>query len=197
MNTPPHFRSLESAIRLLFGEETKIEKTSPISGGDINEAYSLTLTGGRRIFMKTNAKENLSFFTAEAAGLAAIAGTKTIGTPRILGVGTDEDRGGCAFLLLEFISGKTRGVNYWEDFARQLAAMHRASTAGMVPDGKYGFDGDNYIGRRRQVNTGYDGWIVFFGIAVWSRSFGMPPDILTTGIGRRYADFSRGWMKFL
>lgn len=162
MNTPPHFPSLESAIQSLFGEGTKIEKTSPISGGDINEAYSLTLTDGRRIFMKSNTKENLSLFTAEAAGLTAIARTKAIGTPRILGVGTDEDRGGYAFLLLEFISGKTRGANYWENFARQLAAMHRASTAGMVSDGKYGFDGDNYIGRHRQVNTGHDRWIDFF-----------------------------------
>lgn len=162
MNTPPHFRSLKSAIQSLFGEETKIEKTSPISGGDINEAQSLTLTDGRRIFMKSNTKENLSLFTAESAGLAAIARTKAIGMPRILGVGTDEDRGGYAFLLLELISGKTRGINYWEDFARQLAAMHRASTAGMVSDGKYGFDGDNYIGRRRQVNTGHDSWLNFF-----------------------------------
>lgn len=162
MNTPPHFRSLESAIQSLFGKGTKIEKTGPISGGDINEAYSLTLTGGRRIFMKSNTKENLSLFTAESVGLAAIARTRAFGTPRILGVGTDEDRDGYAFLLLEFISGKTRGINYWADFARQLAAMHRAPTAGMVPDGKYGFDGDNYIGKRRQVNSGHDGWIDFF-----------------------------------
>lgn len=40
--------------------------------------------------------------------------------------------------------------------------MHQASTAGMVSNGKYGFDCDNYIGRRRQVNTGYDSWIGFF-----------------------------------
>lgn len=135
MNTPPHFPSLESAIHSLFGEGTKIEKTSPISGGDINEAYSLTLTDGRRIFMKSNTKENLSLFTAESAGLAAIAQTKAIGTPRILGVGTDEDRGGYAFLLLEFISGKTRGINYWEDFARQLAQFFSGVPSGAAVSG--------------------------------------------------------------
>ena len=160
--TTLHFTSLESAIHSLFGEGTRIERTSPMSGGDINEAYELTLTGGRRIFVKSNAKENLSFFIAEAAGLTAIARTKAIGTPRILGVGTDRERGGCSFLLLEFISGQNRSRNYWEDFAGQLAAMHRVPTAGMVPDGKYGFDSDNYIGRRRQVNTGHDSWISFF-----------------------------------
>lgn len=161
MNTI-HFTSLESAIHSLFGEGTGIEKASLMSGGDINEAYELTLTGGRHIFMKSNAKENLSFFIAEAAGLTAIARTKAIGTPRILGVGTDRERGGCSFLLLEFISGQNRSRNYWEDFAGQLAAMHRAPTAGLVPDGKYGFDCDNYIGRRRQINKGYDSWVSFF-----------------------------------
>lgn len=162
MTTPRQFTSLESAVCSLFGEGTKIEGTSRISGGDINEAYGLTLTGGRRIFMKTNTKENLSFFTAEAVGLSAIAETGAIGTPRILGFGTDEKRGGFSFLLLEFISGKSRTRNYWEDFARQLAAMHRASTAGLVSDGKYGFDSDNYIGRRRQGNRGQDSWVSFF-----------------------------------
>ena len=56
--TTLHFTSLESAIHSLFGEGTRIERTSPMSGGDINEAYELTLTGGRRIFVKSNAKES-------------------------------------------------------------------------------------------------------------------------------------------
>ena len=162
MNTPQYFTSLTSAICSLFGEGIKIESTSRISGGDINEAYRLTLTGGKSVFMKTNTKENLSFFTAEAVGLTAISQTKTINTPRILGVGTDEDRGGYSFLLLEFISAKSRSASYWEDFAGQLANMHRASTSGLVSNGKYGFHCDNYIGRRRQINTEYESWTEFF-----------------------------------
>lgn len=156
------FTSLTGAICSLFGEGTKIEKASRISGGDINEAYGLVLTGGRRIFMKSNTKENTSFFTAEAAGLRAIARTNAIGTPQILGLGTDEDGGGYSFLLLEFISGKSHCADYWEDFARQLSDMHRASTNGLIASGKYGLEGDNYIGRRRQINAGYDNWTDFF-----------------------------------
>ncbi|MDE6846495.1 MAG: fructosamine kinase family protein [Lachnospiraceae bacterium] len=160
--TPQHYTSLESAICSLFGEGTEVERTSRIAGGDINEAYGLTLTDGRCIFMKSNAKENLSFFTAEAVGLTAIARTKAIGTPHILGVGTDEEGAGYSFLLLEFISGKNRNRNYWEELARQLSDMHRASTAGLTSNGKYGFDCDNYIGMRRQINRGHDRWINFF-----------------------------------
>ena len=162
MKTPHHFTSLKNALCVLFGEEIKIETAGRISGGDINEAYGLTLTDGKRIFMKTNKKENSSLFTAEAAGLDAIAQTKTIGTPQILGAGTDEERGGFSFLLLEFISGKSRNKNYWEDFARQLSEMHRAETAGLVSRGKYGFRCDNYIGMHSQVNTGYESWTGFF-----------------------------------
>ncbi|MDE7248812.1 MAG: fructosamine kinase family protein, partial [Lachnospiraceae bacterium] len=128
MNTPQHFTSLASALCSLFGEGTKIESTSRISGGDINEAYGLTFAGGKSIFMKSNTKENLSFFTAEAVGLNAISWTKAINTPQIFGVGTDEDNGGYSFLLLEFISAKNRSANYWEDFARQLSNMHRTPT---------------------------------------------------------------------
>ena len=162
MNTTQHFTSLTNALCSLFGEGTKIKSTSRISGGDINEAYGLTLEGGKSVFMKSNTKENLSFFAAEAVGLNAISGTKTINTPHILGVGTDGDRGGYSFLLLEFISAKSRNANYWEDFARQLANMHRAPTAGLVLNGKYGLNCDNYIGRRRQVNTEHESWTVFF-----------------------------------
>lgn len=162
MAIPQHFTSLTGALCSLFGEGTRVESAGRISGGDINEAYGLTLTGGECIFMKSNAKEKLSFFTAEAAGLHAIARTKTIGTPHVLGVGTDEGRGGFSFLLLEFIRGKSHNAGYWKDFAGQLSDLHRASTVGAVPNGKYGYGCDNYIGRRSQVNKGYDSWTGFF-----------------------------------
>ncbi len=161
-NAPQHFNSLTDALCSLFGRETKIEQTIRISGGDINEAYGLVLTGGKRIFMKSNTMENASLFVAEADGLSAIARTKTIGTPQILGLGTDEDRGGYSFLLLEFISGRDRVTDYWEDFARQLSDMHHASTVGLTASGNYGFNADNYIGMRRQINAGYDRWTEFF-----------------------------------
>lgn len=159
---PPHFDSLEGALRSLFGESTKIIKKEPIAGGDINEACGLVLSDGSRIFMKYNEKKNLSFFTAEAAGLSAIAKTKVIGTPRVLCSGTDQRGRGCSFLLLEFISGKKAVKNYWETFGYELAAMHKAATAGLVQGGIYGFAKDNYIGAGKQSNTACDSFISFF-----------------------------------
>lgn len=104
------------------------------------------MTDGTHIFMKANRKENTSFFAAEAAGLAAIAQTGTIGTPRILCRGTDEDRNGCSFLLLEYVEGRKRIADYWETFAYELAAMHKADTVDFVTGGRFGFASDNFIG---------------------------------------------------
>lgn len=157
-----HFTSLEEAVSVLFGNGAVITRTERIFGGDINEAYGLTLNDGHHIFMKTNIREDVSFFTVEAAGLDAIARTGTIGTPHILGCGTDAGRMGNSFLLLEFMDGKKRVSDYWETLGHQLAEMHRAKTADYVHGGKYGFVHDNYIGAGDQINTPHDSFVTFF-----------------------------------
>lgn len=156
------FTSVESALAMLFGKGVKIAKRDRVSGGDINEAFGLTLTDGRRIFMKANRKENVSFFMAESAGLAAIAAAGAIGTPVVFGFGTDEEGAGSAFLLMEWIEGKRRVKDYWEVFARELAAMHRAEPESYTAGGEFGFADDNYIGAGEQINEVRDSWITFF-----------------------------------
>lgn len=162
LEIPQHFDSLETSLTALFGEGVRVAKMNRISGGDINEAFGLMLTDGNYIFMKCNKKENEGFFSAEAAGLTAIAHTEAIGTPNIFCTGTDKGKSGFSFLLLEFISGKGRIKDYWEVFAQQLADMHRADTKEFVQTGKFGFVSDNYIGETRQLNTGQDSWVSFF-----------------------------------
>lgn len=158
----PHFSSLESAITSIWGKGVKVTSADPVSGGDINRAYRLCMTDGTYIFMKANEKQNESFFTAEAAGLDVIARTGAVGTPHVFCTGTDEGRGGYSFLLMEYIQAAGRTEHYWETFAHELAALHRAPTGNLVIGGKYGFSQDNYIGRRVQMNTAHDSWITFF-----------------------------------
>lgn len=158
----PGFSSLNSAITSIFGDNNRILYTSPVAGGDINEACQLELADGTCVFMKANRKDNLSFFTTEATGLKAIARIGEIGTPELLCYGTDEDRGGFSFLLMEWIQGERPISNYWETFAHQLAAMHRAPAQKFVSGGRYGFDQNNYIGARPQANMAYDSWVTFF-----------------------------------
>lgn len=158
----PQYFSLEDALNSLFGTDIKIIRSERISGGDINDAFRLRLSEGTSIFMKSNDKRNLSFFTAEAVGLDAIRQTGAIGTPHLLCYGTDEARGGISFLLMEFITGAGRVANYWETFACQLAKMHQAETGGFVPEGKFGFSGDNYIGAGPQANNVHGTWTGFY-----------------------------------
>lgn len=156
------FTSLENALSSLFGEGVSILKSRRVSGGDINDAYELMLTNGTHAFMKKNARDKESLFIAEAAGLAAIARTNAIGTPRLLCIGTDDGKSGYSFLLMDFIERTGQIRNYWEIFARQLAAMHQADAANFVAGGMFGFLEDNYIGARKQMNTAHESWIDFF-----------------------------------
>ena len=158
MNTIPNYNSLAGALVDLFGNSVAITETDRLSGGDINKAYGLTLNTGDKIFMKANAKSNASFFTAEAAGLSAIASTKAISTPKIICTGTDDGEDvGYSFLLLEFIKSSGKISTYWETFAQELAAMHKADVGKEI-----GFSQDNFIGARPQQNTPAISWISFF-----------------------------------
>ena len=156
-----HFTSLGEAVSSLFGEGVTIEKNTRIHGGDINEAYRLSLSDGNTIFMKMNDKENLTFFQKEVTGLLAIQETKTVSSPNILCTGTDDKRE-ISFLFLEMINGGERRPDAWEIFAHELADMHRADTSAFVEGGKFGFLEDNFIGAGEQKNTPKDSWISFF-----------------------------------
>ena len=153
------YNSLTTAITAVYGSEHSITKRIPVSGGDINVAYALSLDDGTVLFMKKNTSSSIGNFLSEAEGLEAIRRTSTIGVPKVLAVGREK---GFSFLLQEYISGGYRIDNYWEMFASELTAMHRAPVIRL--DGKeyYGFPHDNWIGASRQINTPHDSWIGFF-----------------------------------
>lgn len=153
------YDSLSSAIADLYGATVRLTEKTPVSGGDINEAYALRLSDGTKLFLKANRPENLDFFRAETEGLEAISSTGTITTPGILGLGRDSD---CAFLLLELVESKGRKEGFFERFGQRLALMHQADTDPFVQGGRYGFSHDNYIGAGPQKNEPRDAWITFF-----------------------------------
>ena len=152
-------KDLSVPIQDLFGPDIKINTVRPVSGGDINAAYLVLLSDGRRLFVKQNLRRNLLFFEAEQKGLAAIKKTETIRTPEVLKAGTTAE---CSFLMMEYLEGAPKKPDYWEHFGRQLAAMHQADTSSWTPGGKFGFSEDNYIGAGKQVNSVRDTWISFF-----------------------------------
>ncbi len=157
----PFFESLEAAIVSLYGEGVKIKEKRIVSGGDANDAALLTLNTGDRLFAKLNSLSREGFFTAEAEGLSAIASTNTIRTPKLLALGKDKTLS-CVFLLMEYITGEKMIPDYWEVFAEELYAMHKADASGFVKGGRFGFLNNNYIGLGKQRNSPRDLWIDFF-----------------------------------
>ena len=92
---------------MLFGAGLRIAGRHPVYGGDINRSYRLSLSDGSALFMKCNTAKNLSFFTAEAQGLAALREAGAIGVPKALAVGTDQAQG-VSFLLMEYLESAPR-----------------------------------------------------------------------------------------
>ena len=156
--------SLDTAITTLFGDGLRIAGRRPIYGGDINRSYRLTLSDESDLFMKCNTVKNLSFFTAEAQGLATLCAAGAIGVPKPLALGTDQAQG-ISFLLMEYLEPAPKVSHYWEVFGHELAALHCADCSDAVPgDGSlpFGFVTDNYIGASPQRNTPAADWITFF-----------------------------------
>ena len=146
---------IEEAIKDIYGSSVGITGKRPVYGGDINDSSMLTLSDGRKVFLKENHGKESDFFAAEAAGLRSIDATGTVDAAHVIAHGGD-------YLLLEYIETGSKSTSFWETFGRKLAAMHKADTSAFVSVGRFGFDTDNYIGASRQFNNACDTWIDFF-----------------------------------
>jgi fructosamine-3-kinase len=176
-------------VQQALGKEIAAGGMRPVAGGDINDAYMVTLVDGQKVFLKVNTLRNAAFFSAEQEGLAAIRKTNAIGVPEVIATGVFPGAGtagvgtagngatgnkpladgatvrrtqGCSFLIMEYLEAGPRKADFWERFGRQLAAMHRAETCKWTPGGKYGFTQNNFIGAGSQNNAICDSWIDFF-----------------------------------
>lgn len=177
-------QSLKEALHAVFGDHTEILESNRVPGGDINHAFRLRLSTGEKVFLKTNSIANAKFFITEAHGLAALGQPEAIGVPKILGAGTDSQKG-ISFLLLEYMESAPSVKNYWEVFGHELAALHKAAPGHVeklrtredtqrthrpscffVTDGqplpRYGFWEDNFIGANPQKNLPSASWIDFY-----------------------------------
>jgi fructosamine-3-kinase len=90
-----------------------------VGGGDINEAYRVTLADGSDAFVKTRVDAEAGEYAAEAAGLRWLAEPGALRTPRVLDVGTD-------YLALEWIEPGRLSSAGAEELGRGLAATHTA-----------------------------------------------------------------------
>jgi fructosamine-3-kinase len=93
-----------------------------VGGGDINDAFRVTLADGRDAFVKTRADAALGEYAAEARGLRWLAEPGALRTPAVLEVGED-------YLALEWIERGSLDAVGAEELGRGLARTHAAGAA--------------------------------------------------------------------
>jgi fructosamine-3-kinase len=143
--------ALERALSRRFG--AGVLSAERLSGGDINDAFAVTLGGGRRLFVKTNDRAPPGMFDAEARGLGFLAEARAIRLPDVLGVGAPDDP---PYLALELVRAGPRRPGFDEELGRSLAALHRFGAP------HFGLDHDNFIGSLAQSNRPCARWVEFF-----------------------------------
>lgn len=130
-------------------------------GGDINDAYDVTLADGRRVFVKSHDHADPRMFACEARGLDWLREADAIRIPRVLAhAPEDGDPDDPAFLVLERIAPAARAADYDERLGRQLAALHRTVSPSLGD--RFGFAEGNFIGSLTQDNTFAAAWPEFY-----------------------------------
>jgi fructosamine-3-kinase len=90
-----------------------------VGGGDINEAWRVTLADGRDAFVKTRSDAVPGEYIAEARGLRWLAEPAALRTPQVLDVAPDH-------LVLEWVEPGYLSVEGAEELGRGLALTHAA-----------------------------------------------------------------------
>jgi len=118
----------------------KITNQYFVSGGCINDAKILHTDSGKQFFIKTNYDNLPGMFLNEANGLRELLKANAIRVPQVIYV--EED-----FILLEAIKSGTKSNNFFEDFGRRFARLHKYT------EKHFGFYENNYIGSTPQINV--------------------------------------------
>ena len=164
------------------GETFSLDNRHSVSGGCINQGYSIS-SSSRAYFAKINQASQIAMFEAEALGLQQMRATQTIRVPEPICWGTE---GNSAYIVLEWLDlGSRGGQRAWEEMGRKLAAMHKYTPpnppllrggeepnstllrGGEEPNstllrGVFGWDINNTIGSTVQINNWTVNWAEFW-----------------------------------
>ncbi len=147
------WQAIAEYISQVTGEEFVIDKTRPVSGGSINQAYAL-IGGGKTYFVKINGAAGAEMFQAEALGLKQISATNTIRVPKPLIWGV---AGSNSYLVLEWLEFGGSSSSAWAEMGKKLALLHRREG-----ERRFGWEQNNTIGSTPQINDWEDNWAEFF-----------------------------------
>jgi fructosamine-3-kinase len=130
-----------------------IKSLTPIKGGDIGEAYKLTI-GLDRFFLKIySGKRAESQIKGEIAGYKLIQSSNTILMPSVI---ASDYLNNEAYLILEYIEQKIPNKTDFERFGYKLRSLHNHT------GNQFGSLNDNMIGELHQSNILNNNWSDFF-----------------------------------
>jgi fructosamine-3-kinase len=140
---------LREHIARAIGRE--VAALTPLSGGDVAEAFRVELADGGQAFAKTRSGGPPGFFVTEAAGLAWLREAGTVRIPEVLDVSEDPPA-----LVLEWIEPGPAGATSEEDLGRALAALHATGAA------FFGREDRRSTGSRGLPNEPCQTWVEFY-----------------------------------
>ena len=134
-------------MKLSSQQKSKIEEItksgigslSPVSGGCISEALKLEMDSGKIFFLKLNNSNPGDMFIKEAHGLNELYKANAIRIPKVIHFES-------AFILIEFIRQNNKAANFYEEFGRKFAELHKFHNV------SFGFYENNFIGSNVQEN---------------------------------------------
>ncbi|WP_307802782.1 fructosamine kinase family protein [Cellulomonas dongxiuzhuiae] len=153
---PPMSATAADPTTLLLGRlhaagMTDVVAVEHASGGQAAVAGVARRADGTSVFVKGFVEApSDDAFAAEAAGLDALRTLGGATTPDVVLVGPD-------LLVLEVLHPRPADAAFWERLAHVLARLHATTT-----HPRFGWHEDNWLGRRRQVNTWHDDGFEFF-----------------------------------
>ncbi len=123
----------------------------PITGGDVADAYRVTLADERTVFAKTKAHPPPGFFSTAAAGLHWLQGADAVPVPTVVAVSDDPP-----LLVLEWIDEGSSTATTEVALGRGLAELHRTGAP------SFGREDRRSTGSRGLPNEPCDTWAEFY-----------------------------------
>lgn len=137
-------------LEKIYSQPVQIMHSASVGGGCINETSIISLSNGEKVFLKYHPNPPAGFFAGEARGLALLGAAKSgPQVPKPLAHGKH-------FLILEYIEEQVPAHNFYIQFGRALAELHR------ITQDRFGLDHDNFIGQTVQPNTLEQNAVTFY-----------------------------------
>ncbi len=145
--------ALSACFRKHQDSDLQILSAKPLQGGSINEVYCLKTTAGS-FCLKYNLSDAFpKMFETEAGGLKLLSMAGTLKVPGVIAYDRLPDH---SFILMEYIQPAPQIKDFFQDFGRNLARLHKQKGE------LYGLDYNNYMGSLAQNNCYHSVWVDFF-----------------------------------